>query len=250
MSDKISLYLNMFKTVSLDEIEKTKLMNRIDVKYVISLEQAEKLFQELSEEYSVLEIESQRQGRYSTVYYDTHDLKMFHAHITGRYPRFKIRERSYSQNGVHFLEVKYKTLNGRTSKKRLQMNDNNDLRNEASSTLVSNTPFCMEELHPTLNNRFNRVTLINKARTERLTFDFNLTFQSYGGKETHMYDKTVVMELKQNKQSESTIKKLLKNSNVRQCGMSKYCVGMLLIHTELPFKMYKKNFTRFTKTIQ
>ena len=207
MLDKISLYLNWFKTVSLDEIEEIKLMNRIDVKYILSLEQAEKLFKDLSEEYDVLEIASQKLGQYHTLYYDTHDLKMFHAHITGRYPRFKIRERSYSQNGIHFLEVKHKTLNGRTSKNRLQLNDNADLTDEANRELVSNTPFQMEELHPTLNNRFNRVTLINKARTERLTFDFNLAFKSSDGEETPVYEKTVVMELKQDKQSESIDRK-------------------------------------------
>jgi len=244
MSEKISLYLNWFKTVSLDEIEGTKLMNRIDIKYVISLKQAEKLFQELSEEYCVLEIESQRMGEYHTVYYDTHDLKMFHAHVTGRYPRYKVRERSYSQNGIHFLEVKYKTWNGRISKKRILLNNNNI---NYDSIINANTPFQMEELQPTLDNRFNRVTLINKARTERLTFDFNITFKSAGGIESPVYNNTVVLELKQNKQAGSTIKKQLKNNNIRQCGMSKYCIGMLLLHRDLPFKMYKKNFTKFIR---
>ena len=249
MSDKISSYLDWFKTVSLDEIEGTKLMNRIDVKYIISLEHAEGIFRELTEDYSVLEIESQKSGQYQTVYYDTHDLKMFHAHVTGRFPRFKIRERSYSQNGIHFLEVKHKALNGRTSKKRLMINKN-DFRDKANRELIDKTPFRMEELYPTLKNRFNRVTLINKERTERLTFDFNLVFKSSGGTETPVYENAVVMELKQNKQRESIIGKRMKNSNIRQCGMSKYCIGMLLLHRELSFKMYKKNFTKFINTIQ
>ena len=250
MSDKISLYLNCFKTISLDEIEGTKLMNRIDVKYVISLEEAEKLFRDLSEEYYVLEIESRKMGQYHTVYYDTRDLKMLYSHITGRYPRFKVRERSYSQNGKHFLEVKHKTLNGRTSKKRLLLNGNYDLRTEGNCLVMSNTPFHFEELYPALDNSFNRVTLINKARTERLTFDFNLSFKSFEGNETPVYNNTVVMELKQNKQAGSSIKQRLKNSNIRQCGMSKYCVGMLLLHKQLPLKMYKKNYTKFKNTIQ
>ena len=249
MFDKILLYLNWFNTVSLDEIEQVKLLNRVDVKYILSLEQTEQLFRELSNEYSVLEISSQKLGQYQTVYYDTQDLKMFHAHITGRYPRFKVRERSYSQNGIHFLEVKHKTLNGRTSKNRLQLNGNNDLNDEANRDLVSNTPFHIEELHPTLNNRFNRVTLINKARTERLTFDFNLAFKSSDGEETPVYENMVVMELKQNKQSESIIGKRMKKYNIRQCGMSKYCIGMFLLHKELPFKLYKKQFTKFNNAI-
>ena len=246
MFDKILLYLNWFKTVSLDEIEEVKLMNRIDIKYVISLEFVEELFRDLVDEYSVLEIASQKLGQYHTVYYDTLDFKMFHTHITGRYPRFKIRERSYSQNGIHFLEVKHKTMNGRTSKERLLLNDG---INVEANRLVSKTPFHIEELHPTLVNRFNRVTLIHKERTERLTFDFNLVFKSAGG-ETPVYDNAVVMELKQNKQNESAIVKRLKNSNIRQCGMSKYCIGMLLLHRELPLKMYKKNFTKFINAIQ
>ena len=195
MLDKILFFLNRYKPVTLDEIENVKLMNRIDIKYVVPIKLATRLIEELYEDYFVLEIASQKSGQYQTVYYDTADLQMFYMHVTGRFPRFKVRERMYSQNGTRFWELKHKTLNGRTLKKRFRINDDDNLHEESNKILVNNTPFYKEELYPSLGNHFNRVTLINNTRTERVTLDFNLVFYTSEGLESPVFENTVVMEL-------------------------------------------------------
>ena len=247
MLERIRLILDDYQPVSLEEIEAIKLMNRVDTKYIVSTGTMTDLLQKLSDDYMVLEIASQRFGQYHSTYYDTDDLQMLHAHITARYPRFKVRERTYSQNGMQFLEVKRKKITGRTSKKRLSLENKSEMK---SNFVVDNSPFCMESLHPKLGNQFKRITLVNRDKTERLTFDFDLQFQSFTGVTTPVFEHAAIIEVKQEKRAESVITRKLRDENIRPCGMSKYCVGMFLINNNLSYKMYKSKFVKFIKTAQ
>ena len=250
MPGKIRLILDQYQPISLDDIEAIKLMNRMDTKYIVPTDTLMRLLEELSDDYLVLEIDSHRFGEYQSVYYDTCDLDMFRSHVTAHYPRFKVRERRYSQNGLQFLEVKHKATNGRTSKKRLPLENETDFDTVAEHIVVPHTPFRTEELYPQLSNSFNRITLVNKVRTERLTLDFDLQFNSLDGVATPVFKQTAVVELKQDKKADSVIARRLRDENIRPCGMSKYCVGMLLLYSNLTYKMYKKNFVKFINTAQ
>jgi hypothetical protein len=250
--------LNTYNSISLNEASEVKLIDRIDTKYLVSIDKIVEIFDELKENYNVLEINQQRIGKYSSIYYDTADFQMFHSHITQRFPRFKVRERIYSQNGLQFFELKKKLFNDRTIKKRLQINENqedrkntedkNELFDLADEILLNNSPFKSDELQPILVNDFERVTLIDKAKTERLTLDFNLKFKSYDGKkETPTFENVVIIELKQNKRTFSTINQIFRRENIKSSGMSKYCVGMFLLNNHFSYKLYKENFTNFLK---
>lgn len=250
MLEKIQRILDDYQPVSLEEIESVKLMNRLDTKYIVSTETMMNILHQLSNDYMLLEINSQRFGQYSSIYYDTIDFQMFHAHITSRYPRFKVRERTYSQNGMQFLEVKRKKITGRTSKKRLSLLGKTGFDDTKYNFVADYSPFCMKNLQPQLHNQFNRITLINKDRTERLTFDFDLQFRSFNGNATPIIKNAAIIEVKQNKRTGSVITRMLRDENIRPCGMSKYCVGMLLIHNHLNHKMYQTKFVKFKKIAQ
>jgi hypothetical protein len=243
MFDKIKDY----RSVSLDEIKAIKLMNRIDTKYLVAKETIIRLLDELADDYSVLEVASKRYGQYDTVYYDTADFRMFHAHVTARYPRFKVRKRTYSQNGLQFLEVKRKKINGNTSKKRLPVENETGLDDRF---VADHCPFRTDDLQPLLINQFNRITLVNRERTERLTLDFDLQFRTLDGAATPVFNQGVIIELKQDKKADSVIARRLRDENIRPCGVSKYCVGMLLLYKHLSFKKYKINFVKFLHTAQ
>src|SRR5665647_502303 len=77
----------------------------------------------LAGDYKVLEINSQREFRYSTVYFDTPDYKFFNQHQTGKMERDKVRLRTYETNSLTYLEVKHKTNKGRTVKSRIRSNN-------------------------------------------------------------------------------------------------------------------------------
>ncbi len=250
MFNTVQSILEQYDTISLDTTESIRLMNRIDNKYLLPVEKVCSLLTELQEDYFVLEIESKRFGQYHSVYYDTPDLRMFNTHIAKHYPRYKVRERTYSQNGLQFLEVKNKKPNGRTSKKRISLCSPEDCHTPADSMVEAHTPYRMGDLAPQLYNYFDRITLVNKALTERLTLDFNLQFGSLKGEKTPVFERAVVVELKQDKRAESVVASRLRKENIRQCGMSKYCIGTLLLNHHLSFKSYKQTFTKFLNIAQ
>ena len=245
LSDAIQEILASYRSLTLEKAEAVKLMHRIDTKYIVTVDDAIRLLQDVREDYHVLEIASQRTGIYSSTYYDTNDRQMFYSHVTGRFPRYKVRERTYSQNGLKFFEVKQKCNKGRTSKRRISIAENSA---EANDWIPQKSPFRADELAPSLINSFERITLINNELTERVTLDFNLHFRSPAGVTTPVYDRVAIVELKQNKTAESPLKKYLRSKGVRSGGVSKYCTGMFLTGFENTYKAYKSQFSRFIKT--
>ncbi len=243
--EDIRTLLDSFDSLSLEETESVKLMRRTDTKYVLPTEDAAYLLLNLRRDYRVLEIASQRVGAYESTYYDTADRQMFHTHVTGRFPRYKVRDRFYSQNGLRFLEVKQKSNAGRTSKQRIPFAENDG---GTENWLDTQTPFCKEELAPVLINNFDRITLVNNERTERVTLDFNLHFHTPAGICTLIYDRVAIIELKQDKIEQSLVRELLRAGGFRSGGMSKYCTGMLLLNNRLLYKRYKPNFSKFIQT--
>jgi hypothetical protein len=245
LSKTIQDILASYRTFSLEKAEAVKLMHRVDTKFIIPVDEAVRLLQDVRQDYHVLEIASKRTGTYSSIYYDTNDRKMFYAHITGRYPRYKVRERFYSQNRLKFIEVKKKNNKGQTSKRRISISENSS---EANNWIPKQSPFLADELMPSLINSFERITLINNKQTERVTLDFNLQFRTPSGVPTPIFDRVAIVELKQNKTSDSLVKDYLRNKGYRPGGVSKYCAGILLTGSETGYKEYKPNFSRFIKT--
>jgi len=244
-SNAIQDILASYRTFTLEKTEKVKLMHRIDSKYIVTVDDAIQMLCDLRQDYHVLEIMSQRTGTYTSMYYDTDDRQMFNSHVTGRFPRYKVRERHYSQNGLKFFEIKQKSNKDRTSKRRISISKNN---NKANEWIPKQTPFSVEELTPILINCFERITLINNKQTERITLDFNLHFRTPSGTVTPVYDRVAIVELKQNKTAGSPIKEYLRSKGIRPGGVSKYCMGLFLTGSETGYKQYKPNFSRFIKT--
>ena len=243
--DTIQDVLASYRPLTLEKAEAVKLMHRMDTKYIIPANDVIWLLHDIRQDYHVLEIASQRTGTYTSVYYDTSDRQMFYAHVTGRFPRYKVRERSYSQNGLKFFEVKKKSNTGRTSKRRISISKNSS---EANKWLPQQTPFHADELMPVLTNSFERITLINNEKTERVTLDYNLHFRTPSGAATPVYDRVAIVELKQNKTTASPVRKYLRSKGIRSGSVSKYCMGMLLTESETSYKQYKPIFSRFIKT--
>ncbi len=241
--DDIRVCIASYNTISLEETEAVKLMHRVDTKFLVRTEDAAQLLLDLRPDYRVLEIASQRVGAYESTYYDTNDRQMFLMHVTGRFPRYKVRDRLYSQNGLRFLEVKQKNNTGRTSKRRIPFAKDNNGGTE--SWLSEQTPYETENLTPALINNFDRITLVNKEQTERVTIDFNLCFHIPNGSRTPVYDRVAVVELKQDKTARSRVRETLRSMGFRPGGVSKYCVGMLLLNNHLHYKRYKPNFSKF-----
>lgn len=169
-------------TLDLDRIAAVRLMNRVDTKYLVDERRCMELLELAADQYYVQIIDDCRACRYATLYYDTPQWDMYHLHHNRRLTRQKIRTRTYVETGVTYLEVKSKSNKGRTHKRRMAL-DRSLFAAAATDTAAADflrreARYAPETLSPSLATRFVRVTLVNRAMTERLTIDFDLHFDN------------------------------------------------------------------------
>ena len=245
---RISDKLKSFPVISLDEMKGLRLMNRTDTKYVFSAATLEEILELAAGEYKVQQVDGMVCSPYHTVYLDTPGMEMYMAHQNGRKTREKIRVRTYLSSNLSFLEVKNKSNKGRTDKRRMVVADPEHLPEDAAETFLSKYAFyMMPEIAPRLENRFQRITLVNNAMTERLTIDTDIRFLNLRNGNYISLPNIVVMELKRDGHVTSPILKTLNRLRVKRCGFSKYCIGSAMTDHELKQNRFKKRMHRIEK---
>lgn len=219
--------------VSLEEISAVSLMNRIDTKYLTTVDKLKLILADASEAgYRVCEIGGQRLMQYASVYYDTPDLQMFTVHRNGKKTRQKVRVRTYLVDGQTYLEIKRKNNRGRTRKKRMQISLEDSMNfgavPAAADFLRKKSWWSPEEISPETTTDFCRFTLVNPSMTERTTMDMNLSFRNLrSGNEASLED-LVIIELKQDGRAVSDLRRILLDHRVFPYRVSKYCMAVTL----------------------
>lgn len=220
--------INTFTPIGLDEMSSVKLMNRVDTKFVTTLPRLMRLLEMAKGEYFMQEIDGKRRSRYTTLYYDTPALDMYIMHHNGCLGRQKVRVRQYVDSGLTFLEVKNKNNHRRTRKKRITINEPSIEGAEKREFLEKLCWWDVNTLQPALQNWFRRMTLVNKAKTERVTIDTGLRFHSFvSGCDTSL-DQAVIVELKRDGNQPSPLLGMLRDLRIQPHGFSKYCMGTAL----------------------
>ena len=231
-------------TITLGEMSAIKLMNRVDTKFVMRASQLEELLEMAAAEYSVQIIDGIRACGYTTLYYDTADYDMYTRHHNQQLTRQKIRARRYEESGQCFIEVKNKTNKGRTKKKRIvipnEVFDSVASHAEARAFLQERSAYAPEEIAPALITAFDRITLVNKAHTERLTIDTNLIFSNVRKQKQGEMEGLVIVELKQDGMYFSPMKEILQRLRVKPYKVSKYCLGTVLTEADVKQNRYKQ----------
>ena len=236
--------------VSLKEMDNVRLMNRMDLKYLVPDEAIPSILKSLSDEYSIQEIEGNRIAEYETVYLDTAELIFFLSHVNGKLNRFKWRIRKYVESDLSFLEIKNKSNKGRTDKKRILFSPFNGLNDKDISEFIEqNSDIGVNKLLPVLQNKFNRMTLVNAGKTERLTIDLNISFHNYFNGKSLPVNNLAIIELKQDKTLKSTAANLFGDMRIKKSGLSKYCLGMVLTSDQIKGNLYKQKIRQITKII-
>jgi hypothetical protein len=244
--------LNGMMPISLDEMSTVKLMNRIDTKYVADDLTATKLFLLIKDEYYVQEINGKRIARYDSIYYDTVDNHMYIIHQDKKLKRDKLRVRNYVDTGTYFCEVKHKNNHGRTKKKRIEVERSvfEDLKSDGKTReFVENQlpDYDFDGFMRKLSTSFERITIVNKGKTERITVDFNVRFHNFeNGNDTGIAP-LVIMELKRDGQCESRFQKALFELRVKPLSISKYCIGRALTDKTLKQNRFKKKIIKLEK---
>ena len=232
--------LPAYLPVSLEEMDGIRLMNRTDTKFVTSLDKLKLLLRYADADYRVQQVANERNLAYHTVYLDTPGCAMYLAHQNGRKVREKIRVRTYISSGLTFLEVKNKDNRGRTDKKRIPVDDIHSLQSgQVETFLQRHAWYSLSELDPQLENDFRRITLVNKAFTERLTIDTQVRFHNLNTGQSASLDNLAIIELKRDGRSHSPICELLRNLHVKPMGISKYCTGLALTTPTIKRNQFK-----------
>ena len=227
--NKIQSIIQSFEPVSLQDIDSVKLMNRMDTKFLFSIDKLPGILETLISDYFILEVNGVRQSEYRTMYYDSEDFYCYYIHQRGRANRLKCRTRQYVENDKFFFEVKKKDNHKKTTKTRISLKEKSfKLSSQKRDFLDQNVNFDEKEFSDKLMVNYKRISLINKNFTERLTIDTNLSFKN--DDDFAEYPKLVILELKQDKSSVSKLRQVLQHNNIYQSTISKYCLGIASLY--------------------
>ena len=248
--ETIRHWLYQLQPISLDEMSGIKLMNRTDTKFVTSKSKLAELLELAQGKYYAQQIQGQRIANYKTIYWDTPEHRFYLEHHNGRAPRQKIRVRTYMDSDMTFLEVKTKNNHGRTKKKRITVpsQDRQDVVEAGGTPFVQGlTGATFDDILPTVQNQFQRITLVNYGKTERLTIDFNVQFHNFETQQDAQTGDLVIIELKRDGNVYSPILELLRRVRIQPSGFSKYCIGSAMTNGGLKNNLFKPKMVRLSK---
>ncbi len=250
--DKIAEKTLLLPPITLEEMSGIKLMNRTDTKFVATLEQLHSFLLAVQGEYYIQEINGKRIASYHTTYFDTADYNMYGIHHAGRKVREKIRVRTYLDSNDTFLEIKNKNNHGRTKKKRISISSLKSIEQaQEHDTIIpfmaKHAWYTIDEISPVIENWFNRITLVNFEKTERLTIDFNLRFHHLKSDRHNKLQRVAIIELKRDGNVPSPALDLLRNTRIKRSGFSKYCIGSALTNEKLKRNNFKERLRMIEK---
>ena len=239
--------LKEFRSISLKEMNKARLMNRLDNKFLLNLSQLEELLPELQKHYDVLEIKGSPMQNYTSYYYDTKDFDMYKDHHNRRANRYKVRQRVYNNSGDSFFEIKCKNNKGFTNKVRIETEKaHSHIPSKYFDFISNNTPYHALQLRRVMENNFDRFTLTNHKRNQRITVDTGITCW-YGNKPLELPN-LVVAEIKSTRDDiDKTIFNLFQQNGIHAGSMSKYSLGMAMLNPDLKSNLFKQRIHTLNK---
>lgn len=221
----VEALLSRFSAVPQALLASRALLQRVDRKYALPAHEVESIVARLGGAYGVLRAGNAVAARYHTVYFDTEDLRLYHAHRRGRAVRYKVRVRHHVDREMSFVEVKHRTALGRSVKSVLPRPFGTSvLDDEAQAFVERHCPVSARELSPRAWVAFRRITLVGYDVDERITFDCDL---EYGhGSTSERWPHAAIAEVKQGRRSNrSPSIRALRCARVIERSISKYCVA-------------------------
>ena len=237
--NNLSNIINDFTTISLNEMDGVKLMNRTDTKFAFKANILPLLLKNIMPYYRVLSINENCIQDYKSLYFDTPDRKFYLDHHNRRVNRNKIRFREYVGSDLTFLEIKTKNNKGKTIKKRIKVDLISDKltfkQQEYINKIIGNN--LNVEAKQWIN--FSRVTLVHKTQKERLTIDVNLTFENK--ERSGNLKQIAIAEVKQERMSRSSdFMRIAKDLHILPIRISKYCMSTLELNPNLKQNRFKE----------
>ena len=218
-------------------VERRALQRRIDRKFLLGGHALPSVLSALRSAYVLLLAGDREWARYESVYFDTPERELFHAHRRGLRPRYKIRIRHHVDRRLTFLEIKHKERSGRTTKTRLDLPFAVDGLTERECRFIeAHAPVAATRLVPCVSISFLRLTLLGREAHARLTIDRHL--QISDGVRVEQLPRLVIAEVKQERHTTAGAVAALLAQQAREASVSKYCLGSVLL-ASLPANVFK-----------
>lgn len=224
-------------SVSLERVlSVAQLTTRVELKYLVPLAALPTFLRGLPYELTALDIGGRRIFDYESVYFDTETFALYRNHVQGKRKRYKARIRSYCDSGDAMLEVKLKGRRGQTVKERLPYDYQSRQELTRDGRMFLDTVICQAygftapPLCPSLTTAYRRATLVDEERKSRLTIDVNLNW--LGSEGSYRADHLALIESK-SLTGPGPADALLRSMAVRPVRISKYCLGVALLHPDL-----------------
>lgn len=237
-----------FTAIGLEELNATAaLQTRRDRKYLVPQAQLQQTLSELPAETRILTMDGITGFDYDSVYFDTAEWESYFRTARKRRRRFKLRTRLYIDSGDAFLELKTKNGRGQTVKDRIPYSPNDLQRLTPARSYVAAglaplglTADTVETLRPCLRTTYRRSTLLNPEGS-RATIDTALTFSDPmdPGSGQAKLNGWVVVETK-SASAPSALDRALWRRGHRPSGISKFGVGLAVLHPELPHNKWHR----------
>lgn len=236
INTKLFDVLKDFDTISLEELNATmSLMERIEKKYMISLNDLGKLMKEFYKDYYILAIKGNSIFTYDNIYMDTKDFLFFHQHESGQKNRMKVRSREYVDSNLAFFECKQREGDViRKSRYGLPVEESKVLTNQSAAFYENvctslDLEYAHENLQPTLRTLYKRVTLCSKKNDERITIDFDIRVQDVTQENAELipFGPIAIIETKSSRKKSKSHDTIEALGYKEARGCSKYCLGML-----------------------
>lgn len=258
--------LEQMTPIGLDDMKAVRLMNRVDQKYIAPAALLEALLERIAADYYVQRIpaniqnskftihNSERIAPYRTLYFDTEALDMYIMHHNRKLNRQKLRVRTYRSTDTTFFEIKNKDNKGKTRKVRIPIDvslfDRALEVPEVVEFVDGQTPFPTASLRPCLENRFERITLVDKGMSERITIDHGIRFHNRATQLDADIAHALVIEVKHEVGAPtSAIERALHDLHVLPRRMSKYCIGTALTTPAVKHNRFKPKLLYLEKLI-
>jgi hypothetical protein len=240
--------LHTFETISLGEMDCVQLLDRTDTKFIFHASRLDEILLQAQKYYKILKIDNDVDFAYNTTYFDTGNFHFFNQHMNARSMRYKVRYRIYESTGVSYLEVKCKTNKNRTVKWRIKSdftNDNLDIT--AIDFLKNHIQEVAFEISPVLINKFRRLTLVGIETKERITMDYNLSFDCEGRASVSLPYLSIAELKREGLTNNSPFLSILKDMHIRKSSFSKYCVGNALLRPMRKINILKPSLLQLKK---
>lgn len=246
VTQEIEKTLKIFNPINLEDMDRVRLMNRVESKFVFRNDQLPYFLTLAKDHYKILEIKGKRTNLYNSLYFDTLQNTLYLNHHNGKADRYKVRYRLYENTNDCFFEIKHKTAKNRTIKNRIRATEiDSSISKIGEKFIMEQSDLDPTSLKPMIQVFYTRITLVNYIENERITFDYNLSYQKNG--EIIDIPHLVICEMKQYKSFPSPFSKIMADHHVRRDAISKYCLGVIKLNKSIKYNNFKAKLMYINK---